>query len=144
MSKKIVIDMLVNHDHTSIHKPKQKCRICGCDDLHACKGGCYWVEDDICSQCAEKMNSCTIKIRKVTMDEDEVITDASEDVIIAEELPNRDMAEGFIFGYAAGKENLVCLEDALDHDPIRKEFIGISIWIADEPIVEYFFDEVKS
>lgn len=29
------------------------CRACGCTDDHACEGGCFWVEDDLCSQCAE-------------------------------------------------------------------------------------------
>lgn len=34
----------------------RKCRVCGCDDFHACPGGCFWVEDDLCSACtgAEK------------------------------------------------------------------------------------------
>lgn len=27
------------------------CRICGCTDDHACPGGCYWVEPDLCSAC---------------------------------------------------------------------------------------------
>ena len=31
---------------------EQKCRICGCTWNNACEGGCYWVEDDLCSQCA--------------------------------------------------------------------------------------------
>jgi hypothetical protein len=30
------------------------CRVCGCTDDHACPGGCYWVEDDLCSQCVGK------------------------------------------------------------------------------------------
>ncbi len=29
----------------------RKCRVCGCTDDHACEGGCYWVEDDLCSSC---------------------------------------------------------------------------------------------
>lgn len=29
------------------------CRVCGCTDSHACDGGCYWVEDDLCSACAD-------------------------------------------------------------------------------------------
>lgn len=33
----------------------QKCRVCGCTDNNACEGGCYWVEDDLCSKCAEKL-----------------------------------------------------------------------------------------
>lgn len=27
------------------------CRVCGCNELHACAGGCYWVEEDLCSSC---------------------------------------------------------------------------------------------
>lgn len=36
-----------------------KCRKCGCTDLHACPGGCSWVEVDrergvgLCSNCAK-------------------------------------------------------------------------------------------
>jgi hypothetical protein len=33
------------------------CRICGCDDLHACEdaigGPCFWVTRDLCSECAD-------------------------------------------------------------------------------------------
>ncbi len=28
------------------------CRTCGCTDTHACAGGCWWVEADLCSACA--------------------------------------------------------------------------------------------
>ena len=28
------------------------CRECGCTDDHACEGGCYWVEEGLCSNCA--------------------------------------------------------------------------------------------
>jgi hypothetical protein len=30
------------------------CRACGCTDEHACEGGCYWVEKDLCSACQDK------------------------------------------------------------------------------------------
>lgn len=30
------------------------CRVCGCTDYRACIGGCYWVEDDLCSCCSDK------------------------------------------------------------------------------------------
>lgn len=33
---------------------KRKCRVCGCTWDHACPGSCYWVEEDLCSRCAEK------------------------------------------------------------------------------------------
>lgn len=29
------------------------CRVCGCTQNNACPGGCYWVEPDLCSACAE-------------------------------------------------------------------------------------------
>ena len=32
----------------------QKCRVCGCTWYHACPGGCYWVEEDLCSACVDK------------------------------------------------------------------------------------------
>jgi len=32
---------------------ERKCRVCGCTDTNACLGGCYWVEEDLCSKCAE-------------------------------------------------------------------------------------------
>lgn len=35
--------------------PERKCRVCGCTDIAACPGGCYWVEEDLCSACVGKM-----------------------------------------------------------------------------------------
>lgn len=32
---------------------EQKCRLCGCTWDNACKNGCYWVEEDLCSECIE-------------------------------------------------------------------------------------------
>lgn len=34
----------------------QKCRVCGYTWFNACEGGCYWVEDDLCSACAVRAN----------------------------------------------------------------------------------------
>ena len=33
---------------------EQKCRACGCTQERACPGGCYWVEPDLCSTCADR------------------------------------------------------------------------------------------
>jgi ferredoxin len=33
----------------------RRCRVCGCTDLQACPGGCFWVEEDLCSQCSDKV-----------------------------------------------------------------------------------------
>ena len=32
------------------------CRVCGCTDLHACEGGCFWVAPDLCSVCFSEMH----------------------------------------------------------------------------------------
>lgn len=29
------------------------CRVCGCTQENPCDGGCYWVEEDLCSACSE-------------------------------------------------------------------------------------------
>lgn len=34
----------------------RSCRYCGCDDDHACPGGCFWVLADVCSQCAGRLS----------------------------------------------------------------------------------------
>lgn len=35
------------------------CRVCGCTDRHGCPQGCWWVEADLCSACAEAANEPT-------------------------------------------------------------------------------------
>ncbi len=45
-----------SEDETLV-EDEQKCRICGCTENDACEGGCYWVENDLCSKCAEKMKN---------------------------------------------------------------------------------------
>lgn len=34
------------------HVTPNRCEICGCSDLRACDGGCHWVDEGLCSQCA--------------------------------------------------------------------------------------------
>ncbi len=31
----------------------RRCRVCGCTQFNACPGGCYWIEEDLCSQCVK-------------------------------------------------------------------------------------------
>ena len=33
----------------------RQCRVCGCDWNHPCPDGCWWVEEDLCSSCAEEL-----------------------------------------------------------------------------------------
>ena len=32
----------------------RRCRVCGCTQNHACEGGCWWVEYDLCSACTDE------------------------------------------------------------------------------------------
>lgn len=34
-----------------------KCRYCGCTDMQACQGGCWWSAPGVCSQCADKVST---------------------------------------------------------------------------------------
>jgi hypothetical protein len=129
-----------------------KCRVCGCDDDHACKGGCYWVEPDLCSQCYEKSQLFTIKLRNVEFHDEELIDIHSEEKVLAEEIPEETIAEGFIYGYAAAKNfedltdiSLESLTDEVSDEHKTVRAIGISIWKDDEVITEFFFesDETK-
>lgn len=27
------------------------CRVCGCTQYNGCPGGCFWVTEDLCSEC---------------------------------------------------------------------------------------------
>lgn len=35
------------------------CRSCGCTNFAACEGGCWWVEDDLCSSCQVAVDAVT-------------------------------------------------------------------------------------
>jgi PRTRC genetic system protein A len=40
-----------------------RCRVCGCSERHACEGGCFWVEEDLCSNCAEREGESDASLR---------------------------------------------------------------------------------
>ena len=39
---------------TNTGNGRRTCRICGCWELAACDGGCWWVAEDLCSSCGEE------------------------------------------------------------------------------------------
>ena len=42
------------HDHILDRvRTEPVCRVCGCTEDNACPGGCYWIEPDLCSACAQ-------------------------------------------------------------------------------------------
>ena len=123
----------------------RKCRICGCDDNHACKGGCSWVEIDLCSQCFDKLNSWKISIFKGVYSGHEKITVTVDPLVIADELESEDKAEGFVYGYVEGKNELSkIIELKYEDDPIRGKFYTVFIVENIEDEYYYFFEEVES
>lgn len=40
---------------------EQICRVCGCTWNNACADGCYWVEEDLCSECVDKEDETNAK-----------------------------------------------------------------------------------
>lgn len=60
----------------TIHDGEKKCRVCGCDWFHACTGGCYWVEEDLCSSCAGESVIGSRQDRPLTQMELEIMFEA--------------------------------------------------------------------
>jgi hypothetical protein len=123
---------------SDVEYTKTKCRVCGCDDEHACKGGCYWYQPDLCSQCYEKSQQFDVMLRQVHFKGEELIDIGYEAQTLAEGLPTNEFAEGFVYGYVEGK-GLEDLQDTAFDDEKTIIAIGISIWQNNEPITEFFF-----
>jgi predicted esterase len=48
----LTLDEPVSSDLQPMRAGDRSCRICGCTELKACPGGCWWVLPDVCSTCA--------------------------------------------------------------------------------------------
>jgi hypothetical protein len=59
-------ELLNEYDFCLKYTSNRKCRVCGCTEDHACPGGCYWVEEDLCSECIGKEIEVEIEIKEET------------------------------------------------------------------------------
>jgi hypothetical protein len=53
-----------------------KCKTCKCTDKHACKGGCYWINESVCSACWLKNGNMTKLIKRtyrITTEQDKKV-----------------------------------------------------------------------
>ncbi len=118
----------------------QKCRICGCDDNHACKGGCYWVENDLCSQCFEKMQSYQVSFFKGIYAANQKMAITNNSLILADELPSEHYAEGFVYGYIEAKNQYDDEENLeFEEDPQPGEYYTVLVVENVEDKIYYFF-----
>ena len=77
------------------------CKVCGCSDTHACPGGCYWVTDDLCSNCVYSIFTCeAIVTQNPSHIPSLVPIDGTEDYL-ADEVTSKEICEGYIAGHAA-------------------------------------------
>lgn len=51
----VLIELLRHRRATAVQGTR--CRVCGCTNERACPGGCHWVEEDLCSECAPAAHS---------------------------------------------------------------------------------------
>lgn len=53
---KIILKALVGEYPEGVEPRPGVCMICGCTEMQACEGGCYWVDcaEIICSACVQK------------------------------------------------------------------------------------------
>lgn len=62
MNQKFTDDFELSEDILDDFFPIRSCRICGCtdEDCRQCientGGPCHWVEDDLCSACADELD----------------------------------------------------------------------------------------
>lgn len=76
------------------------CKVCGCSQDHACPGGCYWVTDDLCSNCVYSIFTC-----EAIVDEfGNLDTVPGTEDYLADEITNEMIACGYIYGHAAALE----------------------------------------
>jgi len=79
------------------------CKVCGCSQDRSCPGGCYWVTDDLCSNCVYSIFTC----KGIVAEEPELVNetiihpiDGTEEYL-ADEITSEEICEGFIYGHAA-------------------------------------------
>lgn len=48
------VTKLNEHLETGDYRLDRKCKVCGCTELNGCPNGCYWVEEDLCSNRRDK------------------------------------------------------------------------------------------
>ena len=60
---------------------EEKCKICGCTNDKACDGGCWWVAEELCSKCANKLIEENVELKKQLKDKNEKINKAKEFIL---------------------------------------------------------------
>lgn len=63
-----------------------KCQVCGCTDTHACLGGCYWIAEELCSNCGvviskPLMEELIDKLHQDGMNSKKVVADVLQDIL---------------------------------------------------------------
>ena len=126
---------------------EQKCRICGCTENNACEGGCYWVEDDLCSKCVGKVKEEIINSDETAIEklQREVQTAKNKNVPV-EPIVNFLIAE--CEHYADFGNSILIKHKTLEkcfsyvEKKAREKIKGTAGWIADDEVYswarEYF------
>lgn len=84
----------------------RRCRECGCTDTQACPGGCFWVDNDLCSRCHDDAQSApppAISIEQLK--NDAVRIKKAEGIQHARALDKAAQNAGF-FDYAHARQRL--------------------------------------
>ena len=74
------------------------CKVCGCSQDRSCPGGCYWVTDDLCSNCVYSIFTCEAIVDELG----NLDTVPGTEDYLADEITDEMIARGYIYGHAAG------------------------------------------
>lgn len=146
------IDYLVKPIEVS---EEQKCKVCGCTQNNACEGGCYWVEDNLCSKCEEivQQNEGIIHENETSVEklkrelEKSKVNSVPVDHIVKYLLEKCNRDDTFSSRVLLKDKNLKeCFNYV--YSEVKKKLKSISGWIADEEVYklaeDYFIlDDVE-
>lgn len=125
------IDYLVKPKEVSTEK---RCRVCGCTENNACEGGCYWVEDDLCSKCEEIGDENETSVEKIKRQLEKIkINSVPAEPIVKYLLAKCSSDDLFSSRVLLKHKNLKeCFNYVFSE--VKKKLKSISGWIADEEV----------
>lgn len=134
------INKFVNGEIDYLAKPEKevpeerKCRVCGCTQNNACEGGCHWVEEDLCSKCAENSAEGETAIEKLKRElESEEGGSVPSEPIVKHLIAKCETDEAFAERVMLKNKGL---EECFNYvySEVKKKLDGVSGWIDDNEV----------
>ena len=105
---------------------ERRCRVCGCTEDHACEGGCWCVEQDLCSACAGEVKKTDETSDKIVIDAGKVRDELILQLKRCEELLDEyDAIPQGKFGATMIRMDISSAKEALQEDDPVKMLVAL-------------------